>query len=58
MTEHLCGAFFLSQGLLEVGPRAGGSHGDAELVTRWTSLEVTQEVGLESGKLLDIRQVE
>lgn len=23
MTEHLCGAFFLSQGLLEVGPRAG-----------------------------------
>jgi len=49
---------FLSQGLLEVGPRAGGSHGDAELVTRWTSLEVTGQVRLESGKLLDIRQVE
>ena len=49
---------FLSRGLLEVGPRAGGSHGDVELVPRWTSLEVTEEVGLESGKLLDIRQVE
>lgn len=44
--------------MLEVGPQAGGSHGDAELVTRWTSLEVTGQVRLESGKLLDIRQVE
>ena len=52
------GLFFLSQGLLEVGLRAGGSHGDAELVMRWTSLEVTGEVGLESGKLPDIWQVE
>ena len=26
-----------------MGLRAGGSHGDVELVTRWTSLEVSSE---------------